>query len=567
MKNMQEIDRAIRTVEAKVARLKAAAEERQTRIREKIAGLHEFAASDEATDVQRLAIRKALAEIEASAENVMPPLEEIEKEVDRIYGDQSLNSTYYFSRRNLKSAAQEDGPKRDVKVAAFLRQGETMEIPWTEMSYDQIVEVVDDIYGNQSDNATYYFSRAKTAVHMIEASMSGRTEMTLEEVMKQIDSLYGDQSKNETFYLSRRYDARESADWQGDEQHYLMSDDFDDSGHQRMSGGYEIPGYFAEDNFVDHNVVAPTYRVDNTLTTFGYGGDDVDEMPSIVENRVPRTANTFHGLNLDKYGIRMEKTPKGTMLMWDAHPMLSTDRAVIHGHEEPYTVVFYKGRQEVVRYQRLQLKSLIRILKDHMGLSLKRKAEVKTAGEMNPVAKIIYQQMGGRRLNAMLGVTQYINRPNGLGFKWPNKQRSRGNFVEIDLNGKDLYDMTFFNVSMRGKKQVAKYTDVYAENLISVFEDQTGFYLRLSSQRTAALSGADMKVLKAFLDQRPMEGKLLMTDGVKLDKMGMGGRTMAEWVRGKVEVTDETHVRSDETILRALKKHTPSKLLITSPTL
>jgi hypothetical protein len=373
-----------------------------------------------------------------------------------------------------------------------------MEIPWAELTYEQVQEVIDDIYGNQSDNATYYFNRASHTLRAVESSMGGRTEMSLVDVMKQMDSLYGDLSKNETFYPSRRHENtmdmvsiagedeemedEKDASWQVDEQHYLLSDDFSDSGHQRMSG-YEIPGYFANDNFDSHNTVAPTYRVDNTVDTFGYWGDDVDEMPHVVQNRAPV------------------------------------------------------------------------------------QAQKREAGSMNPIAKTIYQQMGGRRMGAMIGVQQYINLPNGLGIKWPNKQRSRGNYVEVLLNGKDLYDMTFYNVSRSGKKLVKKYADLYAESLVSVFEDQTGWYLRMSSVKTAALSGADKNVLMAFLDHRPMEGKMLVTDGVKLEKMGMGGRVMAEWVRGKVEATDDPHTRSDEVILRALKKHTPSKLLITSPTL
>jgi hypothetical protein len=90
MKDMQEIERALRIVEAKLARVKTAAKERQARIRAKIAGLQGFAASEEATDAQRLEIRKALASLEAGMQNIMPPLEDVEKEVDRIYGDQSL---------------------------------------------------------------------------------------------------------------------------------------------------------------------------------------------------------------------------------------------------------------------------------------------------------------------------------------------------------------------------------------------------------------------------------------------------------------------------------------------
>lgn len=465
MKNLQDIDRALRTVEAKVARLKASASEREDRVRSKIAALRGFTASEEATDSQRLEIRKALAALEGTMQNIMPPLEDVEKEVDRIYGDQSLNNTYYFSRRSLRQASS------DIKVAAFLRQGEEMEIPWTDLSYDQVQDVVDDIYGNQSNNATYYFTRAAHTVRLVGETLSRRSSMSLTQIMDQMDSLYGDLSKNETYYPSRRYDEQarldmvstadaedKEADWHGDEEHYLLSDDSDDSGHQTLSAGYEIPGYFANDNFDMHNTVAPTYRVDNTVETFGYGGDQMDEAPHVVQNR--SAGADFLGMGLARHGVKVEKTHKGTMLMWEDHPMLSTDRAIVTGDDEPYTVTFYKGRKEVVTFRRLGKGSLVRILKDHMGLNLRK-----------------------------------------------------------------------------------------------------------ASPKIAALSGTDLRVLQAFLDHRPLEGKLLLTDGVTLEKMGMGGRVMAEWVRGKVEVTEESHVKSDEAIMRALKKHTPSRILMPSSTL
>ena len=44
---------------------------------------------------------------------------------------------------------------------------------------------------------------------------------------------------------------------------------------------------------------------------------------------------------------------------------------------------------------------------------------------------------------------------------------------------KDLYDMEFFNVSIKGSKRVASFNDLFWDQLIEVFERQTGLYLRL----------------------------------------------------------------------------------------
>lgn len=95
------------------------------------------------------------------------------------------------------------------------------------------------------------------------------------------------------------------------------------------------------------------------------------------------------------------------------------------------------------------------------------------------VAKTILEQMGGNRLFAMLGAQILNTTSNSVTFKWPNKQRSKGNAVKITLQPDDTYDMIFFNVSGRGSKKVKEYNDVYADQLVELFEKQTGWYLRM----------------------------------------------------------------------------------------
>lgn len=117
----------------------------------------------------------------------------------------------------------------------------------------------------------------------------------------------------------------------------------------------------------------------------------------------------------------------------------------------------------------------------HAYLSNRAAAQGKRAG-LSDVATTILDQMGGwRKLRMMLGVKQFFNITNGVGFKWPSKQRSKGNYVEVKVNGLDLYDMTFFNVSIRGKKKVKEYRGLYDDMLANTFEKQTGYYIRLGS--------------------------------------------------------------------------------------
>lgn len=67
----------------------------------------------------------------------------------------------------------------------------------------------------------------------------------------------------------------------------------------------------------------------------------------------------------------------------------------------------------------------------------------------------------------------------------------------------------------------------------------------------------DKQVIDAFSNKKEAVGKLLITDGITLEKLGMGGEVVAEWKNGKVFITSSSSVKSDDMILRALKKAVP----------
>lgn len=97
------------------------------------------------------------------------------------------------------------------------------------------------------------------------------------------------------------------------------------------------------------------------------------------------------------------------------------------------------------------------------------------------VGDIILKQLGGMgRLKAMIGAKNFVALPKGVAFKWPARQRSKGNYVEITLRPDDTYDMQFQTVGRMGdSKKREKYTGLYADMLIKVFSKQTGLALRL----------------------------------------------------------------------------------------
>lgn len=95
---------------------------------------------------------------------------------------------------------------------------------------------------------------------------------------------------------------------------------------------------------------------------------------------------------------------------------------------------------------------------------------------MSEIANTTFQQLGGRQAMFMIsGKASTSNDDLFIRFKGSRKS----NVVKIHLNGKDLYDVTFSKMIKYELKEVSKYNDVYAEDLMNLFEKETGLYLTL----------------------------------------------------------------------------------------
>lgn len=103
--------------------------------------------------------------------------------------------------------------------------------------------------------------------------------------------------------------------------------------------------------------------------------------------------------------------------------------------------------------------------------------------ESNQVAKTILKQLGGAgKIYAMLGKkTQLVSYPNALSMKFANRKTSKGNYVKVTLRPDDTYDMEFSSVTKGGLKvkKVKIYSGVMFDQLIPLFEKQTGLRIRL----------------------------------------------------------------------------------------
>jgi hypothetical protein len=98
-------------------------------------------------------------------------------------------------------------------------------------------------------------------------------------------------------------------------------------------------------------------------------------------------------------------------------------------------------------------------------------------GGNTQVAQTIAEQLGGTgRLKMMTGAYNFGTSGNNLTFRIKNSFKV--NYVRITLNGKDLYDLQFGRVSGTKFTIVKEYSDIYNDQLIELFEQTTGMYLR-----------------------------------------------------------------------------------------
>ena len=85
----------------------------------------------------------------------------------------------------------------------------------------------------------------------------------------------------------------------------------------------------------------------------------------------------------------------------------------------------------------------------------------------------LIKQLGGGRFIAMTGAKDFFIGPKGVVFKIG--RNSKGvNYVRINLNSMDTYDIEFLQVRKFKEKVKSKANGVYAEDLRNAFEQHTG---------------------------------------------------------------------------------------------
>jgi hypothetical protein len=100
----------------------------------------------------------------------------------------------------------------------------------------------------------------------------------------------------------------------------------------------------------------------------------------------------------------------------------------------------------------------------------------------NQVSQTILQQLGGRKFAVMTGAKNFMSHgdENALSFRLSSTMtRNKCNYVKITLNANDLYDVMFGKIFKFDMKGLSFRNDVYAENLVELFESETGLFTSL----------------------------------------------------------------------------------------
>jgi hypothetical protein len=92
------------------------------------------------------------------------------------------------------------------------------------------------------------------------------------------------------------------------------------------------------------------------------------------------------------------------------------------------------------------------------------------------IAHEILNQIGGARFLAFTGSKNLVSTENGLMMKL-TRNKLGASYLHIELNGLDLYDMTFIRIQGAVKK-VKCYNDIYNDQLEEIFTEATGLYTK-----------------------------------------------------------------------------------------
>lgn len=103
------------------------------------------------------------------------------------------------------------------------------------------------------------------------------------------------------------------------------------------------------------------------------------------------------------------------------------------------------------------------------------------------IAQTILTQMGSiGRLQQFTGAYNFVDHGDALSFKFNNVTDIKINYIKITYDeGEDLYNVELGYIKGLNYKKVKEMTEIYFDQLMDIFEAETGMYLTLFPRKKA----------------------------------------------------------------------------------
>lgn len=96
------------------------------------------------------------------------------------------------------------------------------------------------------------------------------------------------------------------------------------------------------------------------------------------------------------------------------------------------------------------------------------------------VAIEILKQLGGNKFIAMTGAKNLTCDNNSMGFQLSSRlTKNKSSFCKITLTVMDTYDVEFKSIRNFEVKEISSFEGIYNDQLVSVFERETGLATKL----------------------------------------------------------------------------------------
>jgi len=94
------------------------------------------------------------------------------------------------------------------------------------------------------------------------------------------------------------------------------------------------------------------------------------------------------------------------------------------------------------------------------------------------IAETIASQMGGTgRLKLFIGAYDFFSCDDGQALCFKFKGSQKANYIKITLNPMDTYDIQFKKIKDLEADLVGELNGIYCDQLVEIFEEQTGLFL------------------------------------------------------------------------------------------